>query len=101
MLCNTYNNDVTKFRNIVFQMTNGAALGQPPLKRHALDSSIITSGGNTIGNSSGLTTSTNTAHQALTALYGYTGSTLPGLAAINHQNLATPTYYHQGDCNFY
>ena len=85
------------------QMTNGNPLGQPPLKRHALDSSLITSGGSGVANTSGMTLSTPSTQQTLSALYGYSGTALPNLTAVHHQNLPTaPTYYQQSRlCMFF
>ena len=78
-------------------MGNGSSLGQPPLKRHAVDSSMIGAGAN--GVSSACLTSSSTASQptaALTALYGYSGAAIPNLTTMHHQSLpAAPTYYQQ------
>ncbi|XP_076807561.1 uncharacterized protein LOC143450768 isoform X3 [Clavelina lepadiformis] len=73
-------------------MTNGTHLGQPPLKRHAIETSVITSAGSGIGTSPGLTSSSsNSQTAALAALYGYNN-----LTTMHHQAMQTaPAYYQQ------
>jgi len=71
-------------------MSNGTALGQPPLKRHAMESSIITSSAS-LGTSPTLAASaTPTANPALATLYGY--NTLCSVPQAMH---STPTAYYQ------
>ena len=79
-------------------MTNGAAtLGQPPVKRHALDSTMITTSSNAMGNSPGLTSSSPSSPNAFATLGAYSSATLPILTSLHHQTLpAAPTYYQQG-----
>nr|CAB3263669.1 muscleblind-like protein 1 [Phallusia mammillata] len=80
-------------------MTNGSALGQPPLKRHALESSIITSSASGLGSSPGLAPSPSGSQSAATlaALYSYNNAALQGLVTLPHQTLpaANPTAYYQ------
>ena len=83
-------------------MNNGSSLGQPPLKRHAFDGSMITSGGGGVS-TSGLTSSSVSSQPAaaLTAIYGYSGAAIPSLTTMHHQSLpAAPTYYQQSNYLF-
>lgn len=81
------------------QMTNGGAnLTQSALKRHTLESNLITSNANGMGNSPGLTSSSSSSPNAFSAaLCGYNNGTLPLLTSPHHQTLPqAPTYYQQG-----
>lgn len=72
-------------------MSNGTALGQPPLKRHAMESSIITSSAS-LGTSPTLAASaTPTANPALATLYGYNTA----LCSVPQAMHSTPTAYYQ------
>jgi len=82
-------------------MTNGSTLGQPPLKRHAIESSIITSSATSgLASSPGLSPSSAGSQNAaaLAALYaGYNTSALSALTTMPQAvQTATPAYYPQG-----
>ena len=88
-------------QNLILQVANGGtALGQPPLKRHAVEPAMIATSCGTGGNSPGLTSSSSSPPNALAALNGYSSATLPILTSLQHQSLpAAPTYYQQGTFN--
>jgi hypothetical protein len=72
-------------------MSNGTALGQPPLKRHAIESSIITSSAS-LGSSPSLAASANAANNpALATLYGYNTALCSMPQAVH----TTRTAYYQ------
>ena len=80
-------------------MANGGSpLSQSALKRHAIDNTMMTSNGNGIGNTSGITSASSSPPNALAAaLCGYTSATLPLLTTPHHQNLPhVSAYYQQG-----
>lgn len=71
-------------------MSNGTALGQPPLKRHAIESSIITSSAS-LGSSPSLAASANASNNHLATLYGYNTALCSMPQAVH----TTPTAYYQ------
>nr|XP_009862110.1 zinc finger protein isoform X2 [Ciona intestinalis] len=80
---------------------NGSSIGQPPLKRHALESPAITTATSTLGSSPALPPSPNSSHNAATlaALYSFNGNAaLQNLTALPpHVLQSQPTlpYYPQ------